>query len=125
MARITSMELEGMKNGAFNMAKEECIAACREQRAALEAAGYATWLEYFTGDIFILRAEKRLMRVQRGNERVTWRKTQKYGEAICETHEKRENGEWIAYSATYTNDWEAAEGFAQRLIKQAGFSWAE
>lgn len=49
---MTEMEKEGAKNGCFNMAKDEGIAACREYRARLEAQGYDTWLEYRWGDIF-------------------------------------------------------------------------
>ena len=50
------MELEGMDHVAFNMAKDEGIEACRAYRARLEAQGMITWLQYMTGDIFIVRA---------------------------------------------------------------------
>lgn len=52
---MTKMEIEGIKNGAFNMAKEEGIEACRAYRATLEAEGKRTWLEHFTGDIFTVK----------------------------------------------------------------------
>ncbi len=53
---FSTMELEGMDHGAFNMAKDEGIEACRAYRARLEAQGMITWLQYMTGDIFIVRA---------------------------------------------------------------------
>ena len=55
---MTKMEIEGMKNGCFNMAKDEGIRACREYRESLEALGYKTWLEHFTGDLFGVKSSK-------------------------------------------------------------------
>lgn len=55
---MTTMEREGMKNGIFNMAKDEGIEACRKYRADLEAQGYRTWLEHFTNDLFKVRFAK-------------------------------------------------------------------
>lgn len=52
---MTKMEREGAQRGAFNMSKEDGIAACEAYRAALEAQGFKTWLEHFTGDIFIVK----------------------------------------------------------------------
>lgn len=52
---MTKMEREGAQRGAFNMAKEDGIAACRAYRAALEAQGFTTWLAHFSGDIFIVK----------------------------------------------------------------------
>jgi hypothetical protein len=54
---ITKMEQEGMKKGAFPMDKDEGIKSCREYRAALEAEGKKTWLEYFAGNIYIVRSK--------------------------------------------------------------------
>lgn len=56
---MTKMELEGMKNGCFNMAKDDGVAACRAYRAALREQGNITWLEHFAGDLYIVRYEKR------------------------------------------------------------------
>jgi len=55
---MTEMERQGAKNGCFNMAKDEGIEACREYRANLKAQGFKTWLEHFTGDLFIVRHGK-------------------------------------------------------------------
>lgn len=55
---MTTMEIAGMKNGIFNMAKDESINACREYRANLEAQGYKTWLEYFANDLFKVKFSK-------------------------------------------------------------------
>lgn len=55
---MTEMEREGAKNGCFNMAKDEGIAACREYRKALEAQGFSTKMVYFTGDLWIVRKYK-------------------------------------------------------------------
>ncbi len=52
---MTEMEKQGAQNGCFNMAKDEGIEACREYRARLEAQGFRTYLEYFTGDLFIVK----------------------------------------------------------------------
>ena len=52
---MTKMEKDGATRGCFNMAKEDGIAACREYRAKLEAQGLRTRLEYFTGDLYIVK----------------------------------------------------------------------
>lgn len=52
---MTEMERAGAERGCFNMAKEDGIAACREYRAQLEAQGFKTQLEYFTGDLYIVK----------------------------------------------------------------------
>ena len=52
---MTKMEIEGAKNGCFNMAKEDGIEACRRYRAELEANGYRTELRHFSGDLFIVK----------------------------------------------------------------------
>ena len=53
--KMTEMEKQGAQNGCFNMAKDEGIEACRKYRSRLEAQGLRTYLEYFTGDIFIVK----------------------------------------------------------------------
>lgn len=55
---MTAFEIEGAKNGCFNMAKDEGIEACREYRKKLEEQGYKTYLDYFTGDLFTVRYYK-------------------------------------------------------------------
>lgn len=52
---MTQMEIEGMKHGCFNMAKEDGAKACKEYRAELEAVGCKTRLEHFSGDLYIVR----------------------------------------------------------------------
>lgn len=54
---MTKMELQGSENGCFPMDKDTGIEACRKYRADLEAKGYRTWLEWFAGDLFIVRKE--------------------------------------------------------------------
>lgn len=58
MNTLTQFEIEGMKHGCFNMAKDESIKACREYRENLESQGYVTWLEWFAVDLFIVKTRK-------------------------------------------------------------------
>ena len=51
---LSKMELEGMKHGCFPMDKEECVAACRKYRQAIENEGKSTRLEWLAGDLFIV-----------------------------------------------------------------------
>ena len=60
---MTKMEIEGMKNGCFNMAKDEGIRACREYRAHLESFGYKTWLEHLFGDLFSVKSSKKFEKI--------------------------------------------------------------
>ena len=55
---MRQFEIEGMKHGCFNMAKDESIKACREYRENLENQGYVTWLEWFAGDLFMVKTRK-------------------------------------------------------------------
>ena len=55
---MSTMEYEGMKNGCFNMAKEDGISACRAYRTNLEKQGYVTSLVWFANDLFIVEAKK-------------------------------------------------------------------
>ena len=52
---MTRMEIEGAKNGCFNMAKAEGVQACKEYRGHLKEQGVKTYLEHFVDDLFIVR----------------------------------------------------------------------
>ena len=53
---LTAMEIEGMKNGAFPMDKDEGIKACNEYRANLASKGIKTELVWFAAGIYIVKA---------------------------------------------------------------------